>query len=64
MVSLIRLCYRLRFHLRVMKTLTGEMLLKSNKVDNTSVKSYQVISIFNYLGKVCKKIATDKLADW
>lgn len=30
----------------------------------TVVKLYRVISLFNYLDKVCKKRADDMLADW
>lgn len=28
------------------------------------VKSYYVISLLNYLGKICEKVAADILEDW
>lgn len=40
------------------------MLHKPNKIDYNVVKSYNVISLLNYLGKVCKKIAAEMLAGW
>lgn len=40
------------------------MLRKSNKVDYTGVKTYQVISFLNCLGKVYEKVVAEVLADW
>lgn len=40
------------------------MLHKTNKVDYTVVKSHRVISLYNCLEKVCKKVAAEMLADW
>lgn len=40
------------------------MLRKPNKINYTVVKFYQIIRLLNSLGKVCKKMAADMLADW
>lgn len=42
----------------------GVMLRKPNKVDYMIVKSYQVISIFKCLEKVCEKMVAGMVADW
>lgn len=40
------------------------ILCNSNKIDNTVVKSYLVISLLNCLGMVCRKVVAEMLADW
>lgn len=45
------------------KTAKGVIICKQNKIDYVIVKSYQVISLLNCLGKVYEKVAAKMLAD-
>lgn len=40
------------------------MLQKPNKLDYTTVKSHQAISLFNCFRKVCVKLVADMLSEW
>lgn len=40
------------------------MLRKPNKLDYTTVKCYEAISLLNYLKKVYEKVVADMLNDW
>lgn len=40
------------------------MLRKLNKLNYTTVKSYCVIGLLNFLGKVCEKEIADMLSEW
>lgn len=39
------------------------MLRKKKKLNYTTVKSYRVISLLNYIGKVCKNVLADMLSE-
>lgn len=39
------------------------MLQKPNKLDYTTVKSYQAISLLNSLGEMCEKVVANILAE-
>lgn len=40
------------------------MLSKLNKLDYTTIKSYPLINLLNFIGKVYKKVMADMLAKW
>lgn len=64
MAALIRQCIRLRYDPQTWKTAKEVMLYKLNKVNYRVVKSYQVISLLNCLGKVSEKVAANMLENW
>lgn len=59
----IRQSIRQAFHLRPWKTIKKVVLRKPNTVDYIIVKSHRVISLLNYLGKVCEKVEAEMLPD-
>lgn len=62
--ALIRQCIRLGFHRQAWKTAKGVMLRKPNKIEYMVVKTYRVISLLNFLGKLCEKVAVKMIVDW
>lgn len=46
------------------KRTKGVMLRKTNKLDYTNIKAYQVISLLTCLEKVFKTVVAGMLAEW
>ena len=53
---------RLQYHPQRWKHAKGILLEKPNKRDCTQVKSYRVISLLNFLGKVVEKVIAEQLS--
>lgn len=61
--TLLPQCIRLGHHLKASKRVKGVMPDGSNKLHYMTVKFYRVISIFNCIGKVFKKVVVDMIAE-
>jgi Reverse transcriptase (RNA-dependent DNA polymerase) len=51
-------------HLKTWKKAKEILLRKPNKSNYSIAKSYRVISLLNYLGKVAEKVATTAIANF
>lgn len=60
---LIQQCIRRRFHLSVWKITKGMISQKSNNINYTVIKSYNVISLLTCLDNIWEKIAANILVD-
>jgi hypothetical protein len=59
-----RQCFHLGVHLGAWKTAKGVLLWKPGKPNYIQVKAWRVISLLSCLGKVIKKLAAGRIADW
>lgn len=62
--ALIRHSLRLGHHPGAWKHAKKVMLRNPKKLNYTTVNTYCVISLLNYLGKVCNKVLADMLSEW
>lgn len=62
--SVVTQAIRLQYHPQQWRNAKGVLLEKPNKRDRTLVKSSQVISLLNCLGRVVKKLVAQQLAQF
>lgn len=55
---------RLQYHPKNWRYASEVLIEKPNKRDRTLIKSYRVISLLNYLGKVVKKLVVEQLSQF
>ena len=64
MTSIVQQAIRLGYHPKEWKKTQGILLEKGGKRDFGLVRSYQVISLLNCMGKAVEKVVANQLSDY